>query len=148
MRDYGWVFQKISCIAESSPSIRRYVYIHILLKSNSECYRNTFHTFITFSFKTVEINGNVLKIGTFIVTDVVSIEKEFGEIEDILNIDEEIYLYVNIFDEVTFDGHYHAYVTTRSKKSKLVKFNDLPDLAPVFFINKNNTNFIAARYQL
>ena len=99
-------------------------------------------------FKTVEINGNVLKIGTFIVTDVVSIEKEFGEIEDILNIDEEIYLYVNIFDEVTFDGHYHAYVTTRSKKSKLVKFNDLPDLAPVFFINKNNTNFIAARYQL
>ena len=74
--------------------------------------------------KNIEINGNKLRLGTFIATNIVDIEKEFGQIQDIINIDGQIYFYVNVLEEITFDDHYHAYITKFTNKPKLVKYAD------------------------
>lgn len=100
-------------------------------------------------YKEVEINGNKFKIGMFIVTDLSQIEKEFGKITKIIKVKEEVFFEVSIFQEITFDCHYHAYIVKQNdNETKLFKPADLPLISPVLFVQKDRTQFIATRYRL
>ena len=99
-------------------------------------------------YKKVEICGTLYKVGTYLVTNMEESEKNFGETLDILIVNDEVYFYVNIYNEVTFDSHYHAYIVQNSNNCKLLKHKDLPTICPLLSVHKNNTHYIAARYRL
>lgn len=100
-------------------------------------------------YKEVNIYGTALKIGMFIVTDIQQSEKEFGEIREIIKIKDELVFYVTIYEEITFDHHYHAYIVQyNSNKCKLIKYKDLPIIAPSLSVRQNNIHFLALRYGL
>ena len=97
----------------------------------------------------LQMHGNLYKIGTFIVTNMENSEKEFGEILNIINIKDDLFFYVNIFEEITFDEHYHAYIVhPKGNGIKLIKYSDLPAIPPYLTVKNHNTHFVSTRYGL
>ena len=92
--------------------------------------------------------GTEYQIGTFTVIKLTSNEIQFGKIEQIVSIDSEVFFYVQIFEEITFDNHVHAYIVYCKGMNILVKFNDLPKISPGLYVKRQNDEFIAFRYKL
>lgn len=69
-------------------------------------------------YKDVEIEGTAYKIGAFVVLNTKKSEIEFGHILDIIFLENEIYFYLNIFEELTFDFHYHAYIVNSTGEKR------------------------------
>lgn len=101
-------------------------------------------------FMSVKINGTHYEIGSVEVVSLLNSEIEFGEIVDIVFVDNEVYFYLKIFVETTFDFHVHAYITeiTTNCTNKLLKFENLPVISPVTYIVKNNIRYVSTRYGL
>lgn len=69
--------------------------------------------------------GTSHQVGSFLVVNIGNSEIEFGKIENIICVDNEIYFYFEIFEEITFDDHFQAYVVnTNSSESKLINYSD------------------------
>ena len=99
-------------------------------------------------YKQVEDNGTLYKTGTFLVIDIKESEVEFGRILKILKVKDNILLHFKIFREITFDDHFHAFIVNLNcNETKLLNYNDLPNIAPALSIQKNDTHFIALRYK-
>ncbi|OXU19437.1 hypothetical protein TSAR_011763 [Trichomalopsis sarcophagae] len=81
-------------------------------------------------YKEVDDRGFSFKKGIFVVLNMQNVEVEFGEILKIIWVDDELFFYVNVFEEVTFDEHYHAYVVEKCDKKIIIKQKDLPFVAP------------------
>lgn len=99
-------------------------------------------------YKNVNIDGTVYDIGTFVVISMKESEIEFGNIIDIVEFENEIYFYMQVFEEVTFDFHYHAYIVSNKNEYKLIKKKDLPNIMPALSVKKFDTHFIVTRYGL
>lgn len=99
-------------------------------------------------YKQIEINGTIYQLGTFLVTNMLESETEFGEIVEIVNVNNVIYFYMKMYVQVTFDYHYHAYTVNSRNLRKLFKYEDLPVIAPCLSIKLKDTHFIATRYAL
>lgn len=100
-------------------------------------------------YEQVEIYNTLYHIGMFSVLSMDDSEIKFGKINDIISIDNEIHFNFHVYEEITFDYHLHAYIISdESTKNKLVKFSDLPAIAPVLFIVKNKVNYVVPRYGL
>ena len=88
---------------------------------------------------------------TFIVIDVSKSEKTFGKIIEIINISDKVYFYVQIYNEITFDHHLHAYIVEHINTPEaytLVAQETLPNIAPVLFVEKQLRSLIVTRYIL
>ena len=101
-----------------------------------------------FSDKKVTICDVSYRLGTFIVIDMHKSEKQFGKITKIMQIEGEIYFNVTIFEEVTFDEHFHAYIVEQGEEEKLIKQQDVPNIAPCLSIKSKNVHYISTRYGL
>ena len=76
-------------------------------------------------------------------------EKEFGEILKIINVKDELFFHVKIFEEITFDEHYHAYIVhPKGNDNKFIKYSDLPAISPCLSVKNHNTHFFSTRYGL
>ena len=122
------------------------------LDPNNVCEINTsdpnFKSYKKEFYQQVEINGTIYRLGTFLVSDMRQSETEFGEIIKILKINNVIYFYTKIYEEVTFDYSYHAYNVHNKNVYKLCKYEELPVIAPCLSIKIKNNHFIATRYVL
>ena len=98
-------------------------------------------------YKEVEINGIIYKVES-VITDVLDSEIEFGQIIDIISVEDEIYFYLSVIEDSTFDSHYHAYVAGKSLQNKLIANTKLPKIAPAAFVTINNSLFINSQYGL
>lgn len=99
-------------------------------------------------YQKIEIFGTPYHVGSFIVLDVSQSEKEFGQILNIIKIDEKIIFETLPFEESFFDDHIHAYVVEKKKEKKYCEYGDIPVKFPCVGIAKNNRYFIATRYSL
>ena len=99
-------------------------------------------------YEEVIISEITYRLGTFLVTDMRGSEKEFGKIIKIVQIKHEIFFDVEVFKELTFDDHYHAYIVEEGGKEKLMQQKEIPNIAPCLSIKIKNTHFISARYGL
>ena len=63
-------------------------------------------------------------------------EKEFGLITAIIKENDVIIFQLKIFDEITFDSHYHDYVIKATTRQKIFKFKDLLKIDPCFSLKK------------
>ena len=61
-------------------------------------------------YKEVDALGLFYKIEMFVVLNIQNSEAEFGEVLKIIWVNDELFFYLNIFEEVTFDDHYHGYI--------------------------------------
>ena len=96
--------------------------------------------------KFVEINGTLYKIGSYLVTDMQESEIEFGQILEIIHVNENIFFYFQTYKEITFSDHVHAYIVKRNKSvKKCLNYNDVPNTMPALSVKKNDTHFIALR---
>lgn len=76
-------------------------------------------------------------------------EIEFGKIMDIVYMNDEIYFYINSFEEITFDDHLHAYIINDNCMGrKLLKHSKLPLSTPVQHAVKNDVLYIVPNYLL
>lgn len=99
--------------------------------------------------KEININGFAYQIGTFVVTNMDEMEKEFGETIEIFVENDGIYFYMKIYCEITFDDHCHAYIVSRKNcEFKKFKQTDLPVIAPCLSVKLNDNHFIASKYIL
>lgn len=80
----------------------------------------------------VEIDGTLYEIRTFLVINMQKVDIEFGKIETIFQVDNKITFSVQIFNQVTFDFHYHAYIVEPTEERR----------------EKNDTHYLASRYSL
>ena len=55
---------------------------------------------------------------------------------------------MNVFEEITFDQHYHAYIVSKIYSNKLIKQKDLPNIFPVLSVITDDTHYNATRYGL
>ena len=99
-------------------------------------------------YNQLQMHGNLYKTGTFFVTNVESSEKEFGAILKIINV-KDLFFHVKIFEEITFDEHYHAYIVhPKGNDNKFIKYSDLPAITPCLSVKNHNTHFVSTRYGL
>ena len=70
----------------------------------------------------VEICNTLYKLGIFIVINTDKSEIEFGQIKNIVSLDNEIYFDLNLFEEITFDEHVNAYIVYRKMKPNFLNF--------------------------
>lgn len=99
-------------------------------------------------YKYVEIGGIEIRIGTFLVTSFENSETEFGKVEEIINVNDDIFLYVTIYEEISFNDHVHAYSVKKTTVKKCLNFYDLPEMPPSLSVNRNNEHYLAFRYRL
>lgn len=100
-------------------------------------------------YNNVEIFGTLYKIGMFVSTNISQSEKEFGEILKIIKVNNEVIFHLNIFNEITFDDHVHAYIVNSKPVSKqFISYNNLPLIAPCLSVVINGTHYVATRYGL
>lgn len=99
-------------------------------------------------YKDVNIDAIQYEIGTFVVLNMEDSEFQFGKIIDIVALKDEVYFYMQVFDEITFDYHHHAYIVECKNENRMKKHKDLPKIAPVFSIIKDETHFLVMRYGL
>lgn len=100
-------------------------------------------------YEQIEICNTLYRIGTFLVLSMDDSEIKFGRINEIISVDNEIHFSFNVYEEIIFDHHLHSYIISdESIENKLVKYSDLPSIAPVLFVKKNNINYIVPRYGL
>jgi len=97
----------------------------------------------------IYIQGYTYQTGVFVVVDIVKIEKEFGKLLKIIKIGDEIYFELEIYHEISFDDHYHAFVVDwNGSDNKIIKFSDIPKVAPCFSVDSNNIRYIITKYIL
>ena len=89
------------------------------------------------TYKSVNIYGTNYQIGTFLALHEEDLQLQFGEIIDIINLDNQIFFYIKVYDEMFFDEHYHVYVVEEKNENRLVEFKTLPVIMPVSSIKKN-----------
>lgn len=82
----------------------------------------------------VDICNTIYNIGTFVVINMEECEIEFGKITNIIHSNNDIYFDLEVFEEVTFDEHVHAYIVEFKDENKLIKFSDLSPIAPLHSI--------------
>ena len=100
------------------------------------------------TYERVETDGNMYDIGTFVVIDVGKIEKVFGKICDIISLNNEIYFDLQLFEEISFDFHVHAYIIVNKNEKRFIKYTDLPMISPFYHVNKNNEDYLISKYIL
>ena len=116
---------------------------------NIECENSFKFGFPDHSDCQVQMHGNVYKTGTFLVTNMVNSEKEFGEILKIINVKDELFFHMKIFEEITFDEHYHANIVhPKGNDNKFIKYSNLPAISPCLSVKNHNTHFVSTRYGL
>lgn len=98
-------------------------------------------------FEEIEIDGIDYKVGSFLVVNIEKSEVEFGEIENIIYVDNEIYFYFKIFEEIIYDNHVQAYLV-KSTENKLIGYVDLPYMDSVQSIVKKDFHFIVTKHRL
>lgn len=96
----------------------------------------------------VSIYGTLYKRDTIVVSNLENTEKEFGKIVEIVVFNNEIHFYLELYEEITFDEHYHAYIVSCTNKYRLLSYKNLPTIPPVLLCVKNDTKFIATEYIL
>ena len=111
--------------------------IKLSSRDDSNCEAKTY--FDTFTnnaeyYNQIEIWNILYKVGSFIIVNIEESEKQFGEIIKIIKVNNDIYFHINIFQEITFDEHYHAYVVENSKKTEYLKLSELPLVCPCLLI--------------
>lgn len=99
-------------------------------------------------YSQVNIEGAQYNIGSFLILNTKESEVEFGEILDIVFLDNKIYFYVIFYEEVTFDFHFHAYIVKFIGKKILVKHEDLPRIAQALPVCMNKTKYVVTQYGL
>lgn len=100
-------------------------------------------------YEQVEIQNSLYHIGTFLVLNMENSEIKFCKINKIIYLQNDIYFDVQVFEEITFDDHLHAYIISENSIGiRLVKYSDLPAIAPLLFVVKNKTHYIVPRYGL
>lgn len=99
-------------------------------------------------FNYVEIDNITYKIGSLLVINMQASETEFGKIEKIIGVNNEIYFYFEVFEEITFDAHYHAYLVKPKNELKFLNSESLPNIAPCLSVETKNEHFIVAPYLL
>lgn len=99
--------------------------------------------------KGINVNGFLYKVGSFIVTNMDEVEKQFGKITEIFVENSEIYFLIEMYNEINFYDHRHAYlVNYESKEYGKIKQIDLPVIAPCLSTKIKYMHFIASRYIL
>ena len=88
-------------------------------------------------YNRLELNGTIYRLGTYLVTDMLESEIKFGEIVKILKVNNVISFHMQLYEQVTFDYHYHAYTTNSMNLCKLYKYEELPKIAPCLSIKMN-----------
>ena len=94
------------------------------------------------------MSGIFYKIDMFIVIDLKNIEKKFGKIISIIKLKDEVLFYVDVFEEFTFNFHFHAYEIYPLQKRQLINHRNLPIYTPCLSIKKENVHYFASRYAL
>lgn len=85
--------------------------------------------------KKVDICNVSHKIGTFVVTNLANIEKEFGKIVKIIKLNNSIVFRLQIFEEITFDEHVHAYIVKQCTNTvESMNQNHLPKASKTILI--------------
>ncbi|XP_051164464.1 uncharacterized protein LOC127283553 [Leptopilina boulardi] len=98
-------------------------------------------------YNQVEIEGILYKIGAILILNIEKSETMFGDILNIIYLDNEIYFYLNVYEEITFDFHHHAYIIYQTGEKKLIKHKDLPKIDPAVLIIKKE-KFVVTQYGL
>ncbi|KAL7292930.1 hypothetical protein TKK_0013383 [Trichogramma kaykai] len=97
-------------------------------------------------YESVEIEGTMFKIGKFVVADIQN-EVSFGEILQIIRVQDVYYFSMNIYEECSFDSHLHAYIVVYSKSIKMSS-KDLPYISSVLSVKHEELHYIVAPYGL
>lgn len=82
----------------------------------------------------IEINNSIYCKGVVVVIDNCSIEKIFGQIQEIYKENDSIIFVMKKYEQLVFDDHLHAYILSAiTPDVPLIKhFNELPKLPPCF----------------
>ncbi|KAJ8680785.1 hypothetical protein QAD02_016572 [Eretmocerus hayati] len=96
----------------------------------------------------VSVNNVQYKIGTHLVLSLENSEVEFGKIIEVVSAPDGIYFNFEVFEELYFNFHYHAYVVSRTGKFKLMELSRVPKIAPVLLVEKDGDLYISPRHGL
>ena len=98
-------------------------------------------------FEKIEIHGISYEIGSFIVTNLTKSEKQFGKILSLSFVNDAIYFKVNLFEEISYDEHIHAYIIENLNENRIIKYENIPVITPLIpYIVENNYYLIAKYY--
>lgn len=100
------------------------------------------------SFNYVTIAGITYIIGMFLVVNIDESEFEFGEVVNIFLKDGKIFFELLIYEEITFDKYFFAYIVKRTSKLKVLEPSTLPSYSNCFCVTTKNTTFIIVKYKL
>lgn len=87
-------------------------------------------------YRKVLIHGLTYKINMCVVLRSEEIEFRFGRIIDIVSCGDDLFFYLEVLEEFSFDRHMYAYIVHNRGEKELVNFADLPNLPPVTCIKK------------
>ena len=125
--------------------------IKLSSRDDSDCEAKTYFDAFTNNaeyYDQIEIWNILYKIGSFIILNMQESEQQFGEVIKIIKVNDDIYFHINIFQEITFDEHYHAYIVENSKKTEYMKLSELPLVCPCLSIKKRTCHYIISHYGL
>lgn len=89
---------------------------------------------ITLNFhETVEMYGSIFSKGTFVLIDYSQVEKQFGEVLNIVKDNERIKFEIQMYEELYFHSKFNAYkVKIIEGDKRWIYFENLPNFAPLF----------------
>lgn len=104
-------------------------------------------------FNYVNIRGTMYAKETIVVVDNIGVEKHFGKILKVSMHKTELYFHLQLYEEIYFDDHIHAYAIKKLKKIVRIKYVDLLNIFPCSVMRKKITSkkfklYLISRYVL
>lgn len=96
----------------------------------------------------IEISGIEYHTGMFIVLNIEAPEKEFGQITNIIKQDADVFFECELYKEIIFEDHFHAYLVGSTNIRKCYSYKNLIVKQPCLGILKDDNYYVATRFSL
>ena len=98
----------------------------------------------------IEIIGKKYSKGSVFLIDIDGVnDPEFGHIQEIYKIKDNVYIYASYLEIINFNEHYHAFSVTKSDKNNvLIHIDRIPRIHPCVYVYIKNDYYVSTRHRL